>query len=223
MAGGGKAGNAVAPAARTGKHGGARNQRGRSTMALTERQCRDQIAAAQLSMAMGLPYNRWITIAWEKGGIDARDAVQATGQFVKLAREWVQSQEGQMPWQWTQERGRKLGAHVHMLLHVPPELDPLFGTLPKRWVKRLLPGRYVAGVLHVRKLPTGQNEASNPAVADAIIMGKVHYMLKAAPVTLESKLAMERYRRVHWGQPCMVFDKRAGIWQGWREAARLLK
>ena len=108
-----------------------------------------------------------------------------------------------------QEWGATNGAHVHILLHVPPELDLVFRPMPLRWTKQLLPAAYVNGVLESQRL----GFESNTPAREAEVLGKVHYMLKCSPAALESKLGMTGRGHVEWGKSCMVFAKRLARWQ----------
>ncbi len=204
-------------------HGGARNSRGRTSYQLSERQCRDLLQAVKTAAAIGQPFNRWVTITWERNGIDPRDNAGATGHFRKLASDWLRSQGHRLVWAWVQEWSERNGAHVHMLLHVPPALAPLFSRMPNRWVKTVLGRAGIARTLRTEKLATGEGVGSDPAGYRALVTGKAHYMLKCAPAALEAKLDMLGRGPKPWGRECAVFGKRLGIWQGWRVAARSLK
>ena len=195
------------------KHGGARNSAERQSWQLTAQDCRKLIVASRAAWAAGLPFNRFITCLWQRGGIDRKASVRATGRFVRLAREWLSARGCAMPWVWVQEWGVVNGAHCHILLHVPPELDALFRTMPRRWVSRVLGGRYVHGVLQSQSLRTRRVAGSNPAAYEAELMGKLHYMLKCAPAALEGDLDMTGRGHVDWGQSRKVYGKRAAAWQ----------
>ena len=56
-----------------------------------------------------------------------------------VASDWARRHGFKLRWAWVQEWGSFNGAHVHILLHVPPYLDPIFRPMPLRWAKRLLP------------------------------------------------------------------------------------
>jgi len=198
------------------KRGGARNSRDRKSWLLSEQDCRKMIGASEAAWVAGAPMSRFITLAWGKGGIEASEAVRATGDFIKLAREWMQARGHFMPWIWVQETGSRFGQHAHILLHVPRELEPLFRVMPLRWVKRLLGGRYVAGVLDCQRLAPAYSASSYPAHYKAVLLGKLHYMLKAAPAALEGKLGMIGKGHKPWGLSCRVIGKRAAAWQGWK-------
>ncbi len=189
--------------------GGARNCADSTSYQLTERQCRQLIDAAYQAEALGQPFNRFITLLWECGGIDGRDNVKVTGQFIKLASDWARRHGYKLKWAWVQEWGSFNGAHVHILLHVPPNLDPIFRPMPLRWTKRLLPAEYISGVIECQKL----GFANNAPAREADIMGKIHYMLKCAPVAFEGKLGMVGRGYTDWGKSCMVTGKRLARWQ----------
>ncbi|MBL0769572.1 hypothetical protein JI743_12215 [Sphingopyxis sp. DHUNG17] len=116
-----------------------------------------------------------------------------------------------MPWAWVQEGSSRFGQHVHILLHVPPLLDPLFRSMPLRWTKANLPGPYVAGVLQTQRLKFSGGVNSHAYKAE--LLGKLHYMLKTAPAELESIVGLAGHGHKQWGQSCLVIGKRVGVWQ----------
>ena len=65
--------------------GGARNRADRTSDSLTLKQATGIIDAAQFAAAIGLPFNRHVTIHWERAGIADNRAAAATGYFLKLA------------------------------------------------------------------------------------------------------------------------------------------
>lgn len=202
------------------RRGGARNRADRVTMSLTEKQCRELIAAGIAGVSAGRPFNRFITISWELGGIDPKDSVSATTRFIAMARDWLRDRSHQLLWAWVQERGPKLGAHCHILLHVPEELTDLFGPMPLRWVKTVLAGPSRRGVLRSDKLRMSNGYLSLSEAIEAEVMGKVHYMLKAAPAPLEARLGMEDIGYKRWGRPCPVYGKRLAVSQSCRRLVR---
>ncbi|MDR6853614.1 hypothetical protein J2Y54_003134 [Sphingomonas sp. BE123] len=198
--------------------GGARNVRGLSTEALTERQCRELVEAMQHAERIGHPFNRFLTITWERSGIDPRDNARAAGRFIKMASDWMRARGCRLRWAWVQESSNRFGAHVHMLLHVSPDLEPLFGPMPTRWVRRIVEAGYVGKTTQSQRVPYPLN-AGDLASLDAYraeVAGKVHYMLKAAPAALEARLGLLGAGPKPWGKSCRVFGKRLAIWQGWR-------
>lgn len=150
------------------KRGGARNKRDRVSLCLTRGRCETAIAATLRAVSSSLPPNRFVTISWELGGVAPETAVKATGRFIKLFREWIRSQGYEATWLWVQEYGSVIGAHCHILLHVPPDLDWEFRGGPKTWVKHILGGVYVRGVLQTKRFSFAprKGDPSNAYVAD---------------------------------------------------------
>lgn len=189
--------------------GGARNFRERTSDQLDEKQCRDLLTAAEQAYGHGQPFNRWMTAHWQKGGIDARDCCTATGGFIKRARQWMQRRGYRLSWVWVQEYGDGYGAHSHMLLHVPPELGPLFSPKPLRWVKDILPGAYIKGVIETERIRGAESAYAVPELYWMNLYAKLHYMMKAAPPELEARLDMTGRGHTPWGRYCTVHGKRA--------------
>jgi len=194
------------------KRGGARNRRDRVSWALDERQCRYLIDRSFDAWEAGQPLTRFITLAWGLAGIDAERAVWATGQFIDKAREWMRGHGYAMPWVWVQETGDTFGQHAHILLHVPPELDELFGPMPRRWAKAILRGRYVSKTVRSDRLAGARAAMANPMRYQAAMLGKLQYMLKCAPAALEEPLGLRGWGSAEWGQQNRVIGKRAGTW-----------
>lgn len=195
------------------KRGGARNRADRTSWQLDERQCRMLLTRSHDAWTAGMPVSRFITLAWGLAGVDAVEAVAATGRFVGMARDWVRSHGHPMPWVWVQERGRIFGQHAHILLHVPAELDLLFRPMPRRWVKSITAKPYLKGTLNAQRLASAYSCEANPALYRAVLLGKLHYMLKCAPEPLEGALGLTWRGHKPWGQSNLVIGKRAGAWQ----------
>lgn len=138
-------------------------------------------------------------------GSDAGNAevFETRGRLAAAARRTV-------PLEW----GPKNGAHVHILLHVPPRLDSDFSLMPLRWTKRILPGGYVKNTLDSKKLP-GANAPDNVSreVYRHALWARLHYVLKAAPPALEGKLGLTGCGHAQWGRSSRVYGQRAGSWQ----------
>jgi hypothetical protein len=172
------------------------------------------IASAVEAHAADTPYNRFITLAWEHCGLSPRENVKATGHFIKQARDWAWPYR--LPWCWVQETGDRYGAHVHMLIHVPPELIPLFRGKPRRWMKTCLGGRYVIGGIDTKVVAYSGAVNAMPEAYQANVMAELHYMCKSAPAGSEHTLDMVQWRSVKsmaWGRTYTVFGKRAARWQ----------
>ena len=100
---------------------------------LTGPQRSNLIAASRHAATIGLPLNRFVTINWESAGV--ADGVRATGRFLKQAQDWVRRLGHRLAYVWVQERGRRVGQHVHILLHVPPGCVRRFGQLQRGWLR----------------------------------------------------------------------------------------
>jgi len=199
--------------------GGARNRKDRKSLCLTERQAQRLIDGAMSAWGDGKPLNRFISGAWEVGGISPCDSVAATSRFITLAREWLRERGYDMPWIWVQECGSRSGAHCHILMHVPPALDPLFRSKPRQWAGKVLGGSYVPKVINTRRLLYASSSALMRSAYYAELMGRLHYMLKCTPAALEGPLGMNGASVAAWGQSGLVYGKRAAVWQGTREYA----
>ena len=158
-----------------------------------------------------MPMSRFITLAWGLAGIEAGEAVKATGTFIKMARDWMRRHGYPMPWVWVQERGDTFGQHAHILLHVPQGLDLLFRPMPRRWAKAIAAEGYAKGTVDSQRL--AEAYSANPELYRARLLGKLHYMLKCTPEALEEPLGLLGWGHVGWGQSSRVIGKRAGAWQ----------
>ena len=112
--------------------GGARNRADRVSESLSLEQAKNIIEAAQFAAAIGLPFNRHVTIHWERAGVHDNRAAAATGRFLKLAGDWIAKRGPQfeynqrkskrlarIAWAWVRENGDGKGSHVHILMHLP--------------------------------------------------------------------------------------------------------
>lgn len=100
---------------------------------LTGPQQSNLIAASRHAATIGLPLNRFLTINWEAAGVP--DGVRATGRFLKHAQDWLRRLGHRLAYLWVQERGGRVGQHVHILLHVPPACARRFGQLQRGWLR----------------------------------------------------------------------------------------
>jgi hypothetical protein len=186
------------------QRGGKRLDGQRQTMQLTMSQCTMLIEAAYRANDEGQPFNRFITLLWERAGIDGRNAVQITGRFIKLAKQWARRHGYRLEWAWVQEWGPVNRAHIHMLLHVPLHLDWQFRLMPRRWAKLCLGGRYVSKTVDSQRIKAGWFGLSY----EGALLHRVHYMLKCSPAELESELHMVGCGKEPWGKRGLTYGKR---------------
>ena len=200
---------------RTGR-GGSRNRRGRSSEALSEPAVRGIIAAAEFAPAIGLPLNRFTTIHWQKAGVT--DGLAATGRFLKLARDWLRLQGGGFAFVWVREGGPAKGEHVHILLHLPPDLAPGFRRCVRGWLKAC-GASWRRGVMYSR--PVGRSlrhalggDLYTESYRDHLAAG-LGYILKGA--TAEARKRIGLLRAEAGG---LVLGKRSGFSQNLGPSAR---
>jgi hypothetical protein len=172
--------------------------------------------ATRRAAEIGKPFNRFITLHLQKGGVDERETAAATRAFLKLAADWLRHKGGRLCWIYSLEWGRHHGAHAHILLHVPAALDGSFRRMPKRWATTVLPLGYVkSAVLSKRIRGANTPDEVSAALYEKELWEDVHYLMKAAPAELEEPLGMRGRGRsdVRWGQSSLVYGKRSGTWQ----------
>lgn len=210
--------------------GGARNHADRSSASLSLKQATGIIEAAQFAAAIGLPFNRHVTIHWERAGIADNRAAAATGYFLKLGSDRlaklvckVVKKTGEnrtalprLAWAWVRENdaggeGPK-GSHVHILLHVPAELT-WSGWRVRRWLERITGHRYRAGVIKTARI--GGSLGAAPAAYEANLAAVVGYVLKGASGDVQRALGLDRIEA--GGR---IIGKRAGTSQNIGRAAR---
>ncbi|WP_143256033.1 hypothetical protein [Altererythrobacter xiamenensis] len=155
-------------------------------------------AAARQAVAIGRPFNRFITVHWETAGLTDREAMSATTGFLKYLREWLR---GQTAYLWTRENGDGKGSHVHILAHIPGA-KKMNGALSRLWVERCTIRRYRAGAILSRKIAG----ASQPTSAHYLenLSKVLGYVLKAAEPEAAASLGITH----QYGGP--VIGKRCG-------------
>lgn len=174
-------------------HGGARNRADRASDGLTHRQCQRIIGAAYRASAIGLAFNRFVTIHWELAGIGDARAAWATGRFIKLASDWLATRGGRFAWAWVRENGDGKGSHVHILLHVPPALARGFAAMQRRWLKRITSKPYRPGTIKSERVGGSLRAAETvPEHYAANLDAALAYVLKGASPDAARALGLER-------------------------------
>ena len=193
--------------------GGARNRADRSSEALSLSMARGLIEATGFAVCAGLPFNRMVTIHWEAARV--ADDLKATGRFLKLARDWVRCHGGVMAFLWVRENGPVKGRHVHILMHLPPDLARAFNRCQRRWL-RACGAIWRAGVLLSRPVGRSLSHAmTGGADYEANLTDALGYLLKGADGPARKAL---RIRRCESGGE--VVGKRCGVSQNIGPAAR---
>ena len=220
--------------------GGARNRADRVSGSLSLAQAKNIIEAAQFAAAIGLPFNRHVTIHWERAGVPDNRAAAATGRFLKLASDWVakrlpqlennqrkSNRATQIAWAWVRENGDAKGSHVHILLHVPPniitsEIRKQLGGLggkQMRWLGSITGNPYRPGTIRTERIGgTVRAAVTATAVYRANLAYVVGYITKGASLAAVRSLSLDR---VEAGGE--IIGKRAATSQNIGLAARSLK
>lgn len=114
--------------------GGPRNSASRTSDCFNPLKAVELVEAAQQALAIGLPFNRHLTVHWEKANLNDAQAAKATGRLVKLIRDWVRKHGGTIAYAWVRENGPRKGSHSHLLLHIPEGLSMAF---TRRWYAKV--------------------------------------------------------------------------------------
>jgi len=192
-------------------HGGARRSGLTASWELSERQGLLVLEAASEAIEAGAPFNRWVTILWERAGISREGASAATTQFLAQFGDLLRRYGHKAKWAYVHEGGARNGIHAHILLHVPESLDLLFRSRPRAWAAALTPSGYRKGLVKVKRAPV-LPEVDRHRYA-GWLEARVHYMLKSADASLESKLDLLGRGPKPWGERSHVLGKRAAVWQ----------
>jgi hypothetical protein len=173
--------------------GGAINKGDRLSSALTLKAATSLTQSAFFALAIGLGLNRFVTIHWQTAGVS--DDLAATGRWLKLAGDWIRSRGGQFAYIWVRENGPDKGAHVHILMHLPPHLVDGFNCRQQGWIKACR-GQRKRGVLYSR--PIGQNHRHYAIgwiagqAYEANLSETLDYVLKGADDSARQALGIKR-------------------------------
>lgn len=161
--------------------GGARNRADRESQALTAEQVGNLLMAAGHAAAIGLPFNRMISIHWQTAGVPLAQMAKATGRFTDLMSKCIARHGSRTAWLWVHENGDEKGGHCHLLTHVPVRLVPVVTAAQRRWLKAITGQPYRARTILSR--PIGGTlglEAGNPGLHAANLGAALSYVIKGA-------------------------------------------
>lgn len=213
--------------------GGARNRADRVSESLSLKQARSIMEAAQFAAAIGLPFNRHVTIHWERAGVPDNRAAAATARFLKLASDWLakrnskpdkqRAENGQgrlsFAWAWVRENDAggdcSKGSHVHILLHVP--LGAIWTAWRlRRWLERVSGQPYRKGVIRTARIGGSARAAATASVNYLINLDAVvRYVLKGASAKVARSIGLER-----WNAGGRIIGKRTAFSQNIGPAAQ---
>jgi hypothetical protein len=205
-----KSGGPPPPTPHLNTWGGARNSASRQSDSISLLKAVELVEAAQQAIAIGLPFNRHLTVHWEKAGLTDLQASSATGRLLKLVLDWVRKQGGAVAYAWVRENGDGKGSHTHILLHVPRGLTLAF---TRRWYARATQ-RYGHPKGAVRSVRIGDNARSAFSADEwyqAHLASVVSYLLKGVDQQHGAALDLDRH-----GEGGMILGKRVSISAGVR-------
>lgn len=192
--------------------GGARNRADRVTTALSEGDVGKLLGAKERSLQVGLPFNRFTTVHWDAAGV--ADGPKATGRLLKLIGDWLRSRGRQAAFLWVREDGPNKGAHVHILLHLPPDLAEAFNGCQRRWLKAC-GARWRKGVLKTEIIGRSYQQALGGGDDYLANLSRtVDYVLKGA-----DHRTRERFGIMRCEDGGSVVGKRCGVSQNLGPAA----
>jgi hypothetical protein len=162
-----------------GRRGGARNWADRTSDGLSAAQVSNLLAAAEYAAKIGLPFNRMTTVHWQALDVPLAAVARATGRYLDLFTKAVQRHGKRTTWIFVHESGAGKGAHMHALVHVPPELGDLISRRQRAWIKAITGKPYKARVIYGRAI-VGAANAGAGGLYKANIMAALGYILKSA-------------------------------------------
>ncbi len=154
------------------------------------------VEATRRAIAIGLPFNRHLTIHWAKAGLTDAQAAAATGRMLKLCRDWVRKRGGDVAHIWVRENGPGKGSHVHILLHLPNRVT--LGRMTTRW--------YMTVTGWSRRVPSGavktvcignsaRAAASGSDWYEANLAWLISYLLKGVDPATANALGLDLWDR----------------------------
>lgn len=175
-----------------------------------------EVLAALLHAAhVGLVPNRHLTINLEAAGIT--DPVPAIGRLMKLMRDGARRHGHSLSYIWVREVGTTVGEHVHILVHVPPELKSWFARRKPGWLKRLGAGRG-RGISDTRIIRGAQTSVgvtvTSPELFNVNLQNVTAYVLKHCSTDVQ------RHLGIISNGPCQLVGKRVSISENLHRAAR---
>ena len=185
--------------------GGARNFKQNASEHLSLEQCQRLIRAFNNSEKLGLPFNRHWTVHYEKAGVAEENATQFIGRLLKLVREYAGRHQKPFSCIWVREGGVKHGGHVHILMHLPPELS-LRGRI-RKWI-RLAGGTSKRKVSKIASVGGRLNSSAATTHHKQNAQAVVGYLLKCASEAAGLKLGLSRF-----GVRATIAGKRCGYSQ----------
>ncbi|GJL87880.1 MAG: hypothetical protein DHS20C03_15890 [Minwuia thermotolerans] len=93
------------------------------------------ILAEAHAASTGRRLNRFVTIAFAANLCPMR-TIEALGLYLKAASDWLNTQGVPLVCIWVIENPAHKDEHVHLLIHLPTELEKRFSELQRGWIAR---------------------------------------------------------------------------------------
>jgi len=149
--------------------------------------------AVWYALTVGLALNRFTTVHWERAGV--ADGAAATARFLKLMGDWIRSRGGVLAYVWVRETGPNKGEHVHLLIHLPPDLAPGLKRRQRGWLKAC-GANWKAGVIYSRPIGLSLRHAEREDVGvegyEANLSEALDYVLKGGDAAMREGLGVRR-------------------------------
>jgi hypothetical protein len=185
----------TSPAPKRNGWGGARNRASRVSTALTEKQVKDTFAAAERAVAIGLPFNRFVTIHLEALGFTDAKAGKAINRYLKLVGDYLTRRGRRTAWRYVRENDegdKRKGSHVHIYLHWPDGLS--FGRMQRKWVRALAGKRPPRRAVRTRRIGGSASAwRAAPDVYRVNLRRVLSYGLKGAPAAVAALYQLDRH------------------------------
>lgn len=149
----------------------------RASGAMHRGQISSLMLALQFAIAQGLAPNRFQTINLQRGGRKGRAALSALQLLIKTQREWVKSRGGVFAAIWVREVGPVVGEHVHILLHIPADLERDFFVKMRGW-RRIFGSRRGTGLVKTMKIRYLHGDRFDQRNSEQNLQAVLNYMLK---------------------------------------------
>jgi len=135
------------------------------------------ISCAPRALLLGCPLNQFVTIHCEAAGIEEDRVHGFLTRIMKLAADWLRECAGiRAHYVYAFENPSSGGLHVHILVHVPPAKQKLFGRRLRGWLR-------AAGATNRGKVldiqPIGRSGTYDPSYLRALA-GMMKYIMKGA-------------------------------------------
>lgn len=192
--------------------GGARNRADRTSVHLSRSQCDGMLAAALFAEQSGKPFSRHWTVHHERAGVAMADGAAFVGRLLSGLGKLVRREGGELAAIYAREGGAGKGAHVHIMMHLPPGM-----TLRNR-TRRLVEGAggtWRKRVSVVRSIGGRLSPADDSGHRFTNALNVLGYLMKSADAETGNALGLDTY-----GVGALIIGKRCGWTQNIGKTAR---